>query len=154
MRISNQCSIATHVMIVLAIFRGRKLTSSQIAQSVGCDPVMVRNSLGKLKKAGLVETFRGSGGSEITKEPEIISLWDIYSATDDLDNLMGLHPNPYEECPIGRNIYAVLEVPYERIKQAIRREMEQIYLSELIQSCADHEGCSLDDFIETCLSLL
>ncbi|MDL2289503.1 Rrf2 family transcriptional regulator [Clostridia bacterium OttesenSCG-928-F22] len=134
MRISNKCSMAIHILLLLAVFPESRLTSEDIARSVGCNPVMIRNLLGKLKEAGLVITQRGTGGSSLVKAPEEISVWTVYQAVDkdSLDTLIGLHPHPYPQCPVGDKIYALLEKPYNNIKSAMQEAMEAATLKQLI----------------------
>jgi Rrf2 family protein len=126
--------MALHILVLLAEFTDQKLTSEQIAKSVGCNPVMVRNLLLKLKEAGLVATRRGIGGSVLMKSPEDITIWMVYQAVDasSFDGFIGLHPNPSLQCPVGKNIYSLLENPYGRIKDGMREAMEAITLQQLL----------------------
>lgn len=50
MRISTKTSIALHLLILLDVFKEQKLTSELLAMSIGSNPVVVRNTLGRLKK--------------------------------------------------------------------------------------------------------
>ena len=143
MRISNKCSMALHIMILLAVFADHKLTSGQIAKSVGCNPVMIRNLLSKLKEANLVATQRGTGGSSLTQEPSSISIWMVFEAVDSgsFDDLIGLHPNPSSRCSVGKNIYSLLENPYNKIRNSMQQTMESITLQELLE---DYKSISSD----------
>lgn len=134
MRISNKCSMALHTLILLAAYPGQKPTSEVMARSVGCNPVMIRNLLGRLKAAGLVSTQRGAGGATLLRAPEDISVWTVYQAVDadSLENLIGLHPNPYQNCPVGKRIHGLLETPYGKIKGAVREAMEAVTLQQLV----------------------
>ena len=134
MRISNKCSMALHILILLGAFDDKKLTSEQIAMSVGCNPVMVRNILSDLKKAGLVNTQRGIGGSVLTNNPAEITLWMVYQAVDEqsFDGLIGLHPNPSPRCPVGKKIYSLLDGPYGQIRESMRLKMDEITLQQLL----------------------
>jgi Rrf2 family protein len=127
--------MALHVLILLGVFADQKLTSEQIAKSVGCNPVMIRNLLGKLKEAGLVATQRGSGGSVLTKDPAAITVWVVYQAVDSnsFDDLIGLHPSPSPKCAVGKNIYSLLEKPYDEIKDAMRETMKTVTLQQLLE---------------------
>lgn len=135
MRISNKCSMALQILILLAEFSDKKLTSEQIAKSVGCNPVMIRNLMGKLREAGLVATQRGSGGSILTKAPADITVWMVYQTVDpkSFNELIGLHPTPSPNCPVGKNIYSLLEKPYNEIRDAIRETMDSITLQQLLE---------------------
>ena len=134
MRISSKCSMALHILVLLHVFAGRKLTGEKIAKSVGCNPVMIRSLLGKLSEAGLVETRRGAGGSVLAKPPGDITVWMVYQAVDanSFERFIGLHPKPSTQCPVGRNIYSLLEKPYDMVKSAMRGAMEDIALEQLV----------------------
>ncbi|MDL2248701.1 Rrf2 family transcriptional regulator [Tyzzerella sp. OttesenSCG-928-J15] len=136
MRISIKCSSAVHMLLVIASLSAeKKVTSSLLASSVGCNPVEVRKLLSSLKKAGIINVSRGPGGATLNKEPDDITLLDIYSAVDSasLDELIGLHANAATMCPIGKNIYNILAEPYEEIGSAIRDKMATITLKQLLE---------------------
>ena len=55
MQFSSRLPIAVHVLLCIHTFDGaEKLTSDFLAGSVNVNPVIIRNTLGKLKAAGLV----------------------------------------------------------------------------------------------------
>ena len=54
MRISTKCSIALHCLICIAVFDGRRMTSTGLAASTGSNPVVIRNLFGALQKAGIL----------------------------------------------------------------------------------------------------
>lgn len=136
MRISTKCSIALHILVLLVVFRDKnlKMTSEILAQSAGCNPVVVRNLLGSMKKAGIVDVQRGSGGADLIAAPENITIWDIYQAVDkaSLDELVGLHPNPSAQCPVGKNIYKLLEKPYGIVAGSVKEAMQSYTLKQII----------------------
>ena len=69
MQISSRFTIATHMLIVLALEgKKQKLTSDILAGSVGVNPVIIRKTLSQLKNAGMITVARGTGGAEIAKE--------------------------------------------------------------------------------------
>lgn len=61
MRISTKCSIALHCLICIAVFDGRRMTSTGLAASTGSNPVVIRNLFGALQKAGILSVARGTG---------------------------------------------------------------------------------------------
>ena len=55
MQISMKCSVAVHCLIFIYEARGiAKVTSGLLAESTGCNPVVIRNIMSALKKAGLI----------------------------------------------------------------------------------------------------
>ena len=64
MQISSRFTIATHMMIIIAMQdTDSKVTSDFLAASVGVNPVIIRKTLSQLKKAGLISVARGTGGT-------------------------------------------------------------------------------------------
>ena len=113
MQISSRFTIATHMLIVLALEgKKQKLTSDILAGSVGVNPVIIRKTLSQLKNAGMITVARGTGGAEIAKDLKDISLLDVYSAVECLGKsgqLFSFHDKPNPDCPIGKNIHNVLD---------------------------------------------
>lgn len=135
MRISVKCSSAVHMLLMIATLSAqRKVTSGFLAASVGCNAVEIRKILGNLKRAGLIDVARGTGGATLRKAPEDISLLDIYSAVDaaSLDALIGVHSHAMAQCPFGKNIHRLLAQPYAEIGHAVRDKMETITLAQLL----------------------
>lgn len=135
MQISMKCSIAVHCLIFIHEAKGiAKVTSSLLAESTGCNPVIIRNILSALKKAGLVTIPRGTGGAELCADPSQITLYQIYSALepDGLTDLIGIHACQGRKCPVAQNIRQVLEKPYHKIEDAVKQAMESVTLQSMI----------------------
>ena len=135
MRVSVKCSTAVHMLLMIAaLSKNSKVTSDFIASSTGTNPAEIRKLMSSLKRAGIIDVARGTGGAELKKPPEEISLLDIYSAVDtaSLDKLIGIHANPAKQCPFGKNIARVLAEPYAEISGAVREKMAAVTLSRLL----------------------
>ena len=136
MQLSMKCSIAVHCLIFIYEAKGKaKVTSGLLDQSTGCNPVIIRNILGALKKAGLITVARGPGGAELCRDPSEITLFMIYSALEPggVTGLIGIHPCDGRSCPVAQNIRAVLQGPYHQIEASIRQTMEQITLASMLE---------------------
>ena len=135
MQISIKCSVAIHCLIFIHEAKGiAKVTSNLLAQSTGSNPVVIRNILSALKKAGLITVPRGTGGAELCADPAQITLYQIYSALepDGVTSIIGIHPCDGRPCPVAQNIRKVLEPPYHKIENAVRKAMEEITLQSMI----------------------
>ena len=134
MRISTKSSIALHLLVLIGVFPGRRMPSETLGRSTGCNPVVVRNILGSLKRAGILEVHRGTGGATLLRDPAAITVLDVFEAVDDtpLEALIGLHPDPNPACPVGRNIYTLLAKPYQAVAGSVREAMAACTLDELI----------------------
>ena len=136
MQISMKCSVAVHCLIFIHEAQGKvKVTSHLLAQSTGCNPVVIRNVFSALKKAGINTDARGTGGAELCMPPEQITLYMIYQALEPqgLSSLIGIHPCQDRSCPVAQNIHLVLQGPYQKIEQAIEETMEGITLESMIE---------------------
>nr|WP_300664146.1 Rrf2 family transcriptional regulator [uncultured Acetatifactor sp.] len=134
MQISSRFTLAVHIFACIDVFKDDyKITSDFLAGSTNVNPVIVRKILGQLKAAGLVEVARGSGGASIPKPLSEISFLDIYNAVECVENgeLFHFHENPNTDCPVGRNIHAVLDDKLMRVQKAMETELSSITLEDI-----------------------
>ena len=134
MQISSRFTIAVHILICIETFKeDYKITSDFLASSVNVNPVVIRRLLQQLKKAGIINVKRGSGGAYIEKPLDKITLLDVYNAVECIDNgnLFHFHENPNSRCPVGRNIHSVLYRRLDSIQQAMEREMSSVTLQDI-----------------------
>ncbi|MGN9777637.1 Rrf2 family transcriptional regulator [Micromonospora sp. H33] len=137
MAANSRLTIATHVLTWLALAqrRGQEvLTSDQIAASVNTNPVIIRRSLGDLRRAGLVEVRHGAGaGWSLARAPEEITLLQLYDAVG-AEPPFGLHrTEPNLECPVGRGIRPVLGDVYGRVEWVMRRELADTSIADVLR---------------------
>src|SRR5882762_5218880 len=126
MAANSRLTIAVHVLVWMALVHGRGrdlVTSEQAADSVNTNPVVIRRSLGDLRRAGLVEVRHGAGaGWRLARAPEQITLLDVYDAVE-REPLFAMHrTEPNLDCPVGRGIRPALGQVYGEIGQSMRRE--------------------------------
>ena len=134
MQISSRFTIAVHVLICIGTFRNDyKITSDFLASSVNVNPVVIRRIIQQLKKAGIITVKRGSGGADIARPLDEITL-DVYNAVECIGNgaLFHFHENPSSVCPVGRNIHAVLDRRLDAIHKAMEREMQSVTLRDIM----------------------
>lgn len=132
MKFSTRLPIAVHILLCLDVLGDRhKFTSNVLAGSVGVNPVVVRNVLGQLKAAGLVAVEPGVGGASLMKEPGEITLRDVLEAVEDDPGIFRMHEHPSPECPIGRNVHAVLGAELEAAEQVMMDRLASTTLADL-----------------------
>lgn len=138
MQIPSRFTIGVHTMMVIALKSNTdRVTSDYIANSVGANPVIIRNILGQLKSAGLIEIFRGKGGASLLKKAGNISLLDIYLATDSQGEdgqLFGFHKDINPNCEIGSTMHQILDNKLLEAQMALENQLSQTSLAELIVS--------------------
>ena len=135
MQISSRFTIAVHVLICIETFKNDyKVTSDSLASSVNVNPVVIRRLLQQLKKAGIINVKRGSGGADIKKRLDEITLLDVYNAVECVEDgrLFHFHESPNERCPVGKNIHALLDVRLEEIQKAMERKMRSVSIQDIM----------------------
>ena len=135
MQITSKFTAAVHILTCIDIFDGQmRVTSDFLSGSTGVNAVIVRNVLGQLRNAGIVETRQGSGGAHLAKALDEISLYDIYKAVDCVDDegLFHFHENPNVECPVGRNIHKAMDGRLEAAQAALENELKSTTLAQVV----------------------
>ncbi|ABP91361.1 TPA: Rrf2 family transcriptional regulator [Streptococcus suis] len=136
MQISSRFTIASHILVLLALEGEKeKQTSTSIAGSVGVNPVIIRNILSQLKEAGLVEVARGIGGARLAQGPDQITLLHVYQAVElfgEKGQLFAFHEQPNPSCQVGRNIHPLLDSRLENAQSALENELAKTRLADLL----------------------
>lgn len=135
MQISSRFTIAVHVLICIETFKkDMKTTSDFLASSVNVNPVVIRRILQQLKKAGIVEVKRGSGGADLARDPADITLLDVYTAVESVEEgrLFHFHENPNPQCPVGSNIHNILDDRLKRIQDAMEDQMRSVTIRDVM----------------------
>ena len=57
---------------------------------------------------------------------------DIFNAVEKKEALFHFHENPNPECPVGKNVHAVLDCRLAAIQETMQRQMKSITLQDLI----------------------
>lgn len=133
--VNSRLSIAMHCLVFISEYgEEAKVTSTLLSLSTGCNPVVIRNILSALKKAGILSVPQGTGGARLLRRPQEISLSEVYAAVNDADppSIFGIHANPSNLCPVGRNIHSVLENPYHALGDAVLERMRTISLQNIL----------------------
>src|ERR1700689_2611708 len=124
---SVQFAVATHIMAALGICPGAQVGSALLASSVKANPTLVRKSLSKLSKAGLVVTTRGkSGASVLARAPKRITLLDIYRASG-APPAFAIHSYPVEtRCPVSCNLKQCMSAVLSQAQQSFEKSLGKI----------------------------
>jgi DNA-binding IscR family transcriptional regulator len=135
---NSRLTIAVHALAWLALAQqnGRdRLTSDQVAASVNTNPVIIRRSLGELRRAGLVRVRRGAGakaGWSLARRPEDITVLEVYDAVAPEPLFALHHTEPNLECPVGRGIRPALDRLYGGAEQALRAELGSASIADVL----------------------
>lgn len=132
MKFSHKLSDAVHLLAYIEIFADDDLSSRAIARSIVTNPSMVRSLMMDLRKAGLLKTKQGSAEPELAKQPEEISLYDIFAAVDMDHHLLHVDEDTEQKCPVGGNIQGPLAKAYAEVEEAAFAKMREISLQEIV----------------------
>lgn len=133
MAANSQFSMAVHVLTLLARAGDGNVKSECIAGSVNTNAVVIRRLLGQLNSAGLVASQTGAlGGTRLARPPAEISLCEIYKAVS-CGEVFALHSKaPNQDCPVGKNIEAVLCNLQKEIDRSVGEKLGQYTLATVI----------------------
>ena len=134
MQISSRFTIALHIFTCVETFKNDyKITSDFLARSINTNPVIIRKILTQLKNAGLITVARGTGGISPTRPLKEISFYDVYQAIEPVENgdLFNFHSSPNPQCPVGKNVHALLDDKLKTIQLAMENEMKKYTLDDL-----------------------
>jgi len=99
MQIDSTFTNAIHICAYLERTDKDLVNSTELGESIGTNPVVVRRIVGKLKEFGIIKVRQGIGGGYyLGRSSASISLWDVYLAMK--------KENPFR-CKIGNDEDAV-----------------------------------------------
>jgi Rrf2 family protein len=129
---NSRFAVSVHILAYLTYRRDAAVPSAEIASSVDTNPVVIRRLLGALLKARLVTAQKGAtGGFALARNPEKISLRDIYRAAEPGSNQGLRHFSPNHECPVGAKIEAILASSFAKAHTAMETELTRTTLADV-----------------------
>jgi Rrf2 family protein len=136
--ISSRFAVAVHVLAYMTWRRAEPVTSERVAGSVNTNPVVVRRIMGALRNAGMVSVQPGvGGGAQLARQPESITLLDVYRAVEDED-LFALHAQPpCSHCDVGGNIQHVLHGVFFQARTAMEAELQKVTIRQVFESVSE-----------------
>jgi DNA-binding IscR family transcriptional regulator len=142
--IATRFSVATHIMLMMAVDPDGRLTSPRIAVSVNTNPVVIRRIMRLLARAGLVHVQRGQGGAALGRPAERITLDDVWGAVNPApaSPLLPLHAAPDPACPIGRHVPRLLGETFSLAEVAMREALSGVSLAKMVAALAMTEPVS------------
>lgn len=132
MQVGQKFSIAIHILLSVEFFKDEKNTSEFLSQTIGTNPVIVRQIITLLKTANLVQTRAGVGGVSLAKDPSEISLLDVFNAVNERENLFKIHENSPAACPLGGQISSLLLPHFQNAQESFKQSLAGINLQNLL----------------------
>jgi Rrf2 family protein len=126
------CRFATgvHVLVLLAGKADTLQTSTDIAEKLDTNPVVVRRVLASLQQAKLIESQKGpTGGSRLLKSPKAISLADVYKAVE----TSALFHTPHVRAAGPLRVNSALDKVFSSSMSALFEDLEKTSLSQVLK---------------------
>lgn len=132
MAYSTRLSDALHVLVFIEEQQGADLSSEAIAKSLAANPSSVRQMMGKLKRAGLIESVTGHAMPHLARTPEAITMLDVYRAVEGDKPLLHLDTHTNPACGVGVNVQLVIGELFADVQQEAEAAMSSITLAWII----------------------
>lgn len=131
---NSQFAMAVHVLTMLASAGDQPLKSDYIAESVNTNAVVIRRLISQLNQAELVSSQTGAaGGTRLARPATEISLSEVYRAVC-CGEVFALHSRgANQDCPVGRNIEAVLCNLQKEIDRSVNAKLAEYTLADVIK---------------------
>ena len=133
---SSRFIVAIHALSVLARHAHKgPVCSTAIATSVDTNPVVIRRLMAELEKAKLVRATAGrSGGFELERNADGITLADIYQAVED-ETVFRMHKtDPNSKCPVACQMGKILGAPLRAAESALSTSLAMTTLHDVAEA--------------------
>ena len=132
-------SSALHLLVLVSEAK-TPMSSEQMAKSMGTNASYVRRLSGSLRKAGIVQSRKGSTGLQLVSKALELTLLDIYLAVCETDHveLFEVHRNPSDQCIVGRHIAPVLGNMFEGLEEKAAQELRSRTLADCVAALRAH----------------
>jgi Rrf2 family protein len=143
MAVVSRYTVALHSLTWIAQMTADKdefVTSDRIAASVNTSPVFIRRILGTLHKADLVIVQHGGTGAgwKLSRDPDTITLLDVYEAVVQKPLFELHHSPPNPRCMIGKGIQPALNCIYSNTENAMKQQLAEITIYDLLKETLTH----------------
>ncbi|MEQ9247262.1 MAG: Rrf2 family transcriptional regulator [Nitratireductor sp.] len=108
------------------------MTSETLAKCLGTNPVVVRRTMGLLRKAGIVTSDRGpAGGWRIAADLRAVTLRQLHAALGEPAFFAIGNRNEMPECLVEQAVNAALDDTFIKAEALLLERFSQITLADL-----------------------
>lgn len=113
------------------------MTSDELGKCLGTNPVVVRRTMGLLRKAGIVASDRGhAGGWRITADLQAVTLRHLHDALGEPAVFAIGNRNETPECLVEQSVNAALDTAFQDAEALLLARFQDITLAQLAQDFA------------------
>jgi Rrf2 family protein len=133
MAANSRMASAVQILCVVA-YKGQGGTNSEIiAGSLRTNPVVVRRLLKCMEHEGLVKIRPGKdGGVQLVREPNEITLDQIYKAVEGEMDVFALRSDGNPNCPVNSRMKDLLGPIFGAANDAVEKTLRQTTLGSLV----------------------
>ena len=131
MRTTAKADYAVRAAVELAAAGDGSRTADEISQSAGIPINFLENILADLKRAGIVQSRRGSGGGHLLARPaDEIAIADVIRAVEGpLANVRGISPDALEYPGASARLRDV----WVAVRASVRSVLERVTLADVVR---------------------
>ena len=130
MKTNNRLSATIHALVNLAR-RREPTTTDALAASLEVNPVVLRQTLGSLRDAGLVRGERGNTVWSLARDAASISVGDIYIALGEPSLFVLRNRSDNPECLVERSVDDALMSAFDDAQRRLIERLGGVSLASL-----------------------
>lgn len=133
MRKDSRLSRVLHALIHLDML-ARAATSEELGKMLSTNPVVVRRTMARLKKAGYVSSLKGhNGGWSLVADLRTLTLYDIHKLVAEGSVFTIGLSDEHSQCPIEQAVNASLSDVLNEAEGLMLARFKQITIGSLAQ---------------------
>lgn len=131
MKRDSRLSSVLHALLHMAERNG-PMTSDELSRCLGTNPVVVRRTMGFLRRARIVSSDRGhAGGWRISSDLSTVTLRDLHAALEEPEVFAIGHRNEAPECLVEQSVNAALDKAFAEAEALLLWRMGEVTLADL-----------------------
>lgn len=112
---------------------GHLMTSDELAEGLRTNPTVVRRAVARLVEAKLLKSYKGkSGGVELARKPQDISLEEIYRAASGQPLLHCSDKAPKKQCAVSCSMASLMKSIIDGVESNSLKYLAGIALADLV----------------------
>lgn len=140
MKRDSRLSSVLHALLHMAE-QDAPMTSEQLSRCLGTNPVVVRRTMGFLRRAGIVASEKGqAGGWRISSDLSSITLRDLHTALEEPEIFAIGHRHEAPECLVEQAVNAALDAAIADAETLLLRRMGEVSLADLAADFAQRHA--------------
>ncbi|NTF06806.1 Rrf2 family transcriptional regulator [Agrobacterium rubi] len=129
-----------HVLVHMGLLGGRE-TSERIAQMLNTNAVVVRRTMGQLRRHGIVASEGGRGGGwSLAKPLDELTILDIQQALQGDTLLEAPLSNDHPSCPVEKATNARLLEAFQGAELALAKAFRDARLSDIARTALESKA--------------